>query len=132
MIIRGFAAAAGLLVASLAVPAAAQGPSGDWVQIFNHEVGPIFLDRSSVRREGNIATARTRIVFLRAEEGRPKTVVSSFRYDCSARTAALLSLTLYRADGSLLSNSEVPADQRRAEPIGTVSPNASVVAQVCR
>lgn len=126
-------AAAMLLGANVAVAAAsAQAPEGDWVEVHQHERGPVSMDRSSILTEGSIVTVRSRTVLNEVRPDGARTFVVRYRYDCSARTADLLAFATLASDGRILQEEELAPDQRRVDSIGAGSPNETIANQVCR
>ncbi len=119
-------------LSAFAAPAAAAQDPEDWVQIFEQSQGPIFIDRGSIRRQGNIVTLRSRADLTQALEDGTRTMFVSFRFDCSARTYDIVSLRFLGADGALIAEQEIPDDQRQVEPIAPDSANSAIAAEVCR
>jgi hypothetical protein len=128
----GGCVAAAMLAGAWTAPAMAQQPDGDWRQVYEQPQGPIFIDRGSVRREGNFVTLRSRANLIEALEDGTQTMFVRFRFDCSARTYDILGLHFVRADGATIAEQEIPADQRQVEPIAPDSANAAIAAEVCR
>lgn len=61
-----------------------------------------YVDTSSIRSMGDTAQAWSKVVVKHPKPGSFATVVQLQAYSCSAHSASLMSLTSYKADGSLL------------------------------
>ncbi|HEX8364501.1 MAG TPA: surface-adhesin E family protein [Allosphingosinicella sp.] len=114
-------------------PATAQPPAApDWVQVYEHALGPITFDRTSVRRDADIVTLLSRTLLAEERSDGTKILEARFRYDCRARTSDLLSVAHLRSDGSVVASVEVAPAERLVEPIPAGSPNAAIADAVCR
>lgn len=122
---------AGLMLGAVASPAMAQPAPGDWVEIMRGDNGPVFMDRSSIMRNGDIVVVRSRADLIQAMENGTKTMYTRFQLNCAARTADLLAILFLDAGGRTLRAATVPDGERRVEPIGPGSPNERMAALLC-
>ena len=107
-------------------------PAEDWQQVTETSRGQVLADLASRQREGDIVTLRSRTVFAEALPDGTSSVLVRMRYDCRRNRSETLAVTMIDADGTTLSAQDVPADQRRMEPIVPDSPDAAVAAFACR
>ena len=120
------------LLLGIAGAAQAQKGDGDWIDVFRHDVGMISADRSSIRREGDAVSLRTRTRFNEVRADGTSSFVALYRYDCRARTAALQSFQTFGSDGNVIQSQSIPTEARRVEPVGPTSPNERIIEAVCR
>lgn len=112
-------------------PALAQPAPGDWVEILRGSNGPVFMDRSSVRRNGDVVVVRSRADLIQPLENGTKTMYTRFELNCATRTADLLAILFLDASGRTLTASTVSDGERRVEPIGSGSANDRIAATLC-
>ena len=124
------AAAIGLSGAAVA-KGQAQAQPEDWVEVIRHPAGPIWIDRNSVRRDGNFVIVMSRSDFDPPQPDGTRAFRARFRYDCVNRTSDLLWLQQLGSDGRIMLSGDIEPGDREVEPIPANSPNAAIVAQLC-
>jgi hypothetical protein len=85
-----------------------------------------------MRREGNQVSATSEARFKKPVEDGTFRHRARWRYDCTGRTAELLSYKLVRIDGSVIDEGEVAAANRERQPLVNDTPNLAIFEQVCR
>lgn len=73
----------------------------DWVQIATDDGGSVyFIDRSSIRTKGLYLTAWEKQDHRADPSVNSREALALHLYDCAAKTAAMMEVHVYRADGS--------------------------------
>jgi opacity protein-like surface antigen len=128
------AAAAAIMLSSAAAAAQAPAPAQrfNWVEVVRHGSGPVFIDPSTVSREGNFVTVMSRSDFDEVQEDGTKSFVVRYRYDCVNRTSDLVYLEARDGNGAIMVSGDIEAADREVEPVPANSPNAAILARVCR
>ena len=119
------------MAATLLIAAALAQAAPAWRTIHEADSALYALDPASLTREGDRVRAR-----MRASRAEPmadgiSSVVAEVELDCRARTATLLGRTAFGADGRLLAALEVPAEQRRAEPLRANAEDEALHRSLC-
>ncbi len=107
-------------------------PAEDWQEVGQSHRGMITADLASRQRTGDIVTLRSRTVFAEALADGTSAVEVRMRYDCRRNRSETLAVKMLGADGAVILEQEVPADQRQMEPVVPDSPDAALAAFACR
>lgn len=120
-----------IVLASLSWPAMAA-PS--WQNIFAESGRRIELDRSTMKREGNVVEAQSRVTLERAlidsRSGTPYRIIEAVtRYDCSTRSARTIKRTYKANEKDTLREEEVSGAEL---PVRSGTLDDRVLREVCR
>ncbi len=105
-----------MLIALLSAPLVLAGPADpdDWKPLESGELG------TAVWRplEGEDGASRQLVVRLTLAEPREWTMGENvYELDCQARTLTMLSVAVFRADGSEIQSMTIPPEERRPQPM---------------
>jgi hypothetical protein len=116
----------------MAADAAAGAPNCPaWRSVYTQGDAEVFADPAAERRDGNVVEVRARTVFRAAREHGVRSVISRDRYDCVARTVAIVHFQAFDAEGRTLVDMPIPAAQAAPTAPLPGSPNAALLARFC-
>ncbi len=109
-------------------------PAGcvQWRLVGRDARSALFVDPASLRRDGAAFEVVTRTVFGEPqEEEAMRSGVTTFRFDCAARTWSLRRSAHYHGDGTLIEAREVTGDEADPQPVQPDSPLAALATEFC-
>ena len=119
-----------LAIFGAATAAGAQQPAArQWVRVNGDERVTAYVDRGSIRREGDLIRFDGRIVYVEPDEEGVKELQHSGEISCARRDYRIIGFQALNALGTVIAThvSEYPA-----EAINDGSPNAALHAEFCR
>lgn len=114
------------------VGAAAPASCPVWRSLRRDSQAELFAEPASLIPEGHRFRLRIRVLFARAGGDGVRTIVLDQRYDCAARSAAMRGMISYDQGGRQLQNLTILPDAERPRPVAAGTPEAIVLAAVCR
>lgn len=129
---RGAAVAAAIAISGAAsAQVRTQAQQEDWVEVIRHPAGPIWIDRNSVRRDGNFVTVMSRSDFVPPRPDGTTAFRARFRYDCANRTSDLEYIEQLGSGGRITLSGDVEPADRAVEPIRANTPNGAIADRLC-
>ena len=130
-----------IAIAFLAFAAAASAQAGEsaktksessivWTEMPSEEGTHIYVDRSSIKREGSMVRYRGRMVFPRPDENKVVELRHIGLIDCGRRDFRIVSFEAFNRKGRLVASHTVPASEP-PQPIGPNTPNEALRAEFC-
>lgn len=120
-----------LIIALAALVVAAPAVAQDWETIGESPKLNIYVDRDTVKRQGNIVTAWTKWVYPNSGRKDEAYYVARNRHDCENRTTTLLSYIFYNAKDEAIKSGKLETYQQKADDMAPGTDGEYVLNHVC-
>ena len=117
-----------LAILQIGSVSAQQSPNVEWRFVYRGEHGDLFVDPSSLRRDGDTFTITQRLAFAEVRH-EVQTMIVVSRFDCVRRKLRLLRQTQLDPNGAVLHESDQPAPYEHNAPAG--GPASAILSRFC-
>lgn len=120
-----------MFLAAFAVMLPAAANATRWVLVSKTSDDTRYIDLDAVILDGSVATVWLKTEYLSRGRSGEASSIEKWMEDCAHQRAKLLALTLYRADGRVISSAEVPRYREEWVTIVPGSVGEGIYQRIC-